>query len=183
MPQYQRSKGRLIVTAALELSTNQITHFYSPAKNTSEMVKLLHRLVNVYADEECIYFSWDAASWHASKALYASVQEINMKGIGHPQVKLVPLPSCAQFLNVIESVFSGMAKAIIHNSDFPSSEAAQDAIDKYIAERNEQFGQDAMLSIPHLITTCRFCTYSEPSSRAMWSHFRFKASTEDQSRC
>jgi hypothetical protein len=141
VPQYQRSKGRLIVTAALELSTNQITHFYSPAKNTTEMVKLLHRLVDEYADQACIYFSWDAASWHASKALQTSVQEINLKGVGHPQVKLVPLPSCAQFLNVIESVFSGMAKAIIHNSDFPSSEAAMDAIDKYIAERNEQFSK------------------------------------------
>ena len=139
VPQHQRSKGTLIVTAALELSTNQITHFYSPAKNTSEMVKLLHKLVHIYADQECIYFSWDAASWHGSKALYASVQEINMKGTAYPQVKLVPLPSCAQFLNVIESVFSGMAKAIIHNSDFPSLEAALGAIDKYIADRNEQF--------------------------------------------
>src|SRR5580700_12252052 len=42
VPQRQRSKGTLIVTAALELSTNRITHFYSPAKNTSEMVKLLN---------------------------------------------------------------------------------------------------------------------------------------------
>lgn len=142
VPQYQRSKGRLIITAALELSTNQITHFYSPAKNTSEMVKLLHKLVDRYADQEHIYFSWDAASWHASKALYASVQEINSKGIRYPQVKLVPLPSCAQFLNVIESVFSGMAKAVIHNSDFPSTEATQNAIDKYIAERNEQFSKN-----------------------------------------
>jgi hypothetical protein len=136
----RRSKGTLIVTAALELSTNQITHFYSPAKNTSEMVKLLHRLVDVYADQECIYFSWDVASWHASKALYARVREIN-KGNGCPQVKLVPLPSSAQFLNVIESVFSGMARAIIHNSDFPSLEAAQAAIDKYFADRNEQFSK------------------------------------------
>ena len=142
VPQYQRSKGRLIVTAALELSTNQITHFYSPAKNTSEMVKLLYKLVDKYADQEHIYFSWDAASWHASKALYASVQEINSKGLGHPQVKLVPLPSCAQFLNVIESVFSGMAKAVIHNSDFPSTAAAQNAIDKYMADRNEQFSKN-----------------------------------------
>jgi hypothetical protein len=142
VPQYQRSKGRLIITAALELSTNQITHFYSSAKNTSEMVKLLHKLVDRYADQERIYFSWDAASWHASKALYATVQEINSKGIGYPQVKLVPLPSCAQFLNVIESVFSGLAKAVIHNSDFSSMEAAQNAIDKYIAERNEQFSKN-----------------------------------------
>jgi hypothetical protein len=141
VPQHQRSKGILIVTAALELSTNQITHFYSPAKNTSEIVKLLHRLVDVYADQKCIYFSWDAASWHASRALYANVQELNMKGNGRPQVELVPLPSSAQFLNVIESVSSGMARAIIHNSDFPSLEAAQDAIDKYFAERNEQFSK------------------------------------------
>lgn len=142
VPQYQRSKGCLIITAALELSTNQITHFYSPAKNTSEMVKLLYKVVDRYADQENIYFSWDAASWHASKALNASVKEINSKGIGHPQVKLVPLPSRAQFLNVIESVFSGMARAVVHNSDFPSTDAAQDAIDKYIAERNEQFSKN-----------------------------------------
>ena len=142
VPQRQRSKGTLIITGALELSTNQITHFYSRAKNTAEMVKLLHRLVDKYADQECIYLSWDAASWHASKAFNASVHGVNsMRGSGRPQVKLLPLPSCAQFLNVIESVFSGMAKAIIHNSDFPSLEAAEDAIDKYFAERNDHFSK------------------------------------------
>ena len=142
VPQRQRNKGTLIVTGALELSTNQVTHFYSPAKNTSEMVKLLHRLVDIYADQECIYFSWDAASWHASKELNARVHEINkMKGNGHPQVKLVPLPSCAQFLNVIESVFSGMARAIIHNSDYPSVKVAMEAIDRYFKQRNEHFSK------------------------------------------
>ncbi len=62
-----------------------------------------------------------------------------MESNRYPHVELVPLPSSAQFLNVIESVFSGMARAIIHNSDFPSVDAAQAAIDKYFAERNEQF--------------------------------------------
>ena len=41
IPQRQRSKGSLICTAALELSSNQITHFYSKKKNTREMIKLL----------------------------------------------------------------------------------------------------------------------------------------------
>jgi len=82
------------------------------------------------------------ASWHASKELNASVHEINkMKGNGHPQVKLVPLPSCAQFLNVIESVFSGMARAIIHNSDYPSVKVAMEAIDRYFKQRNEHFSK------------------------------------------
>jgi hypothetical protein len=54
-------------------------------------------------------------------------------------VKTAPLPAGAQFLNVIESVFSGMARAIIHNSDYPSIEAAKDAIDRYFADRNANF--------------------------------------------
>jgi hypothetical protein len=56
-----------------------------------------------------------------------------------PVIKLAPLPASAQFLNVIESVFSGMAKAVIHNSDYQSVEACKKAIDTYIAERNEEY--------------------------------------------
>ena len=37
------------------------------------------------------------------------------------------------------AVDSGMAKAIIHNSDYPSAEAAREAIDQYFQERNEHF--------------------------------------------
>jgi transposase len=46
--QWQQSKGSLIVTAALELSTNQITHFYSAKKNTTEMIALLDILLKQY---------------------------------------------------------------------------------------------------------------------------------------
>lgn len=66
VPIYQRSKGTLIVTAALELSENQITHFYSTKKNAEEMLKLLEILLVKYSDQACIYLSWDAASWHIS---------------------------------------------------------------------------------------------------------------------
>ena len=34
VPQWQKSKGWLIATAALELSRYRVTHFYSRAKNT-----------------------------------------------------------------------------------------------------------------------------------------------------
>lgn len=143
VPQYQKSKGSLIMTAALELSENQVTHFYSDRKNTDEMLKLLEILLEKYADQSCIYFSWDAASWHASKKLYKRVDEINSSNYQAnqkiPLVKLAPLPSCAQFLNVIESVFSGMAKAIIHNSDYPSVDACKAAIDRHFQERNQHF--------------------------------------------
>ena len=48
VPQRQKSKGSLIVTAALELSTNPMTHFYSEKKNTAEMIKLLEVLLEKY---------------------------------------------------------------------------------------------------------------------------------------
>lgn len=143
VPQRQRSKGRLICTAALELSENQVTHFYSDRKNTDEMLKLLEILLKTHADQACIYFSWDAASWHASKKLFKRVDEIN-SAAGRavhpgPRVTLAPLPACAQFLNVIESVFSGMARAVIHNSDYSSVPICMAAIDRHFAERNRYF--------------------------------------------
>lgn len=113
-PQRQFSKGRLICTAALELSENQIIHFYSEKKDTEEMIRLVDLLIKQYHDQEKIYFSWDAASWHASKKLYQRIEELNLnvaKGKKGPLVELAPLPASAQFLNVIESVFSGLAKA------------------------------------------------------------------------
>jgi hypothetical protein len=58
---------------------------------------------------------------------------------GSPRVELVPLPARAQFLNVIEAIFSGMARAIIHNSDYASKEEAKAAIDRYFDKRNKHF--------------------------------------------
>jgi len=58
-----------------------------------------------------------------------------------PIVKLAPLPSSAQFLNVIESVFSGMAKAVLHNSNYPTVDHCKTAIDTYIADRNKHYRQ------------------------------------------
>jgi hypothetical protein len=140
VPQFQKSRGCLIVTAALELSTNQITHFYSQKKNTAEMIKLLDLLLIQYKGVRRLHLSWDAATWHASKKLYGHVEKINRyycrKKNSTPIVKLVPLPKSAQFLNVIESVFSGMARAIIHNSNYESKESAMEAIDRHFNERN-----------------------------------------------
>ena len=143
VPQYQKSKGSLIMTAALELSRNQITHFYSPRKDTGEMLRMLAKLIQEYKHKSRVYLSWDAASWHISKMLRDHVDQHNeaiIKGeTAGPAVALAPLPAGAQFLNVIESVFSGMARAIIANSNYASIDEARAAIDRYIQERNEKF--------------------------------------------
>jgi transposase len=141
VPQWQRSRGCLIMTAALELSGNQVTHFYSPRKNTTEMIRMMELLVEKYSGRRKIYLSWDAASWHISKRLHQRVEEHNTAVLSSsgPTVETAPLPSGAQFLNVIESVFSGLARSIIHNSDYKTMDDAKAAIDRHFADRNEHF--------------------------------------------
>jgi DDE superfamily endonuclease len=141
VPQWQKSRGCLIMTAALELSSNQVTHFYSAKKNTDEMIRMMETLIIEYSGRRKLYLSWDAASWHISKRLFSRIDAHNATATndGKPLVETAPLPASAQFLNVIESVFSGMARAIIHNSDYKSVDSAKAAIDRYFEDRNNQF--------------------------------------------
>jgi transposase len=137
VPEKQKCKGFIICTAALELSTNQVTHFYSQKKNTFEMIKLLDLLIAQYADQERLYLCWDAVSWHNSKILKTYIEDHNQQH--KPEIKLAPLPSCTQFLNVIESVFCGLAKAVIHNSNYTSTDECKAAIDLHFTTRNQHF--------------------------------------------
>jgi transposase len=169
VPQWQKSKGYLIITAALELSRNQVTHFYSNKKNTQERIKMMELLRAQYRNCTTVYLSWDAASWHISDELAMHIKRRNEEALaeGYPAVKTAPLPAGAQFLNVIESVFSGMARGNIHNSDYCSVEAAKGAIDRYYAERNDYFrvhpkraghkvwGRERVLSEFHESNNCK----------------------------
>src|ERR1700722_15089185 len=141
VPQWQKSKGCLIVTAALELSGNQVSHFYSTKKNTTEMIRMMDLLLDRYRDRRKLYLSWDAASWHISKPLFERIEENNKAAVvsGGPIVDTAPLPARAQFLNVIESIFSGMARALIPNRNHRSVEEAKGAINLYFDERNRHF--------------------------------------------
>lgn len=133
----------MLVTAALELSTNQVTHFYSKEKNTGEMIRLIDLPQAQYQPCSKLFIMWDAAQWHCSKKLLQHIKDVNdvrcRNTHSTPEIVLAPLPSSAQFLNVIESVFSGLAKAVIHNSDYQSVEECQYAIDRHFNERNNHF--------------------------------------------
>ena len=141
VPQWQKSKGALILTAALELSRNQVIHFYSDRKNSTETRKLIDQLRRQYKGYRRIYLSWDAAPWHSSEQLLDHVEFLNGWAAhdGALLIEILPLPAQAQFLNVIESVFSGMARAVIHNSDYATVGDAQAAITRYFEDRNRSF--------------------------------------------
>jgi len=79
VPQYQDSKGHIILVAALELRTNQISYFYTDRKDTRAMINLTHLLIEKYRDCRRLYLSWDAASWHSSKKYLAEVKRVNSR--------------------------------------------------------------------------------------------------------
>ena len=141
-PQSQRSKGSIILHAALSATTNQVTWLYGDAKDTAAMIDLVELLFNQYHDKSRLYITWDAASWHSSNQLMEWVDELNAGNCAHgngPIIEFVPLPTSSQFLNVIETVFSTMKKAVIHDSDYQSEEEMKTAISRHFRERNEFF--------------------------------------------
>ena len=68
--------------------------------------------------------------------------EANRTAATGPIIQLVPLPVSAQFLNVIEGVFSAMTRAVIHNSDYQSADEMKSAISRHFAERNAYFTEN-----------------------------------------
>jgi hypothetical protein len=95
VPQWQKSRGAVIITAALELSTNQVTHFYSDKKNTAEIIKLLDILLIQNRHLSRLHLSWDAASWHMSKQLTHRIASNNVMAevTGSTHVETAPLPA------------------------------------------------------------------------------------------
>jgi hypothetical protein len=66
----------------------------------------------------------------------------------------------------LASVFSGMARAIIHNSDFQSADAAKGAIDGHFENRNEHFRK-----------------YPKRAGRKIWGAERVQSEFLDSNNC
>lgn len=142
VPNNQSSKGSIIFSSALSATTNQLSWVYSNAKDSSSMIDLIEILYNQNYQKRKIYITWDAASWHRSNELVEWLDEFNAATInfgGGPIIEFIPLPSCSQFLNIIESVFSHMKKAVIHNSNYQSKGEMKSAISLHFVERNDYF--------------------------------------------
>jgi transposase len=142
VPQEQPAKGSVTMSGALNATTNQVSWLYSSAKDTQAMIDLIEILFNQHPLTSRIYLTWDAASWHKSGLLVEWLDAFNVEtsssGLG-PTIHLVPLPTSSQFLDVIEAVFSGMKKAVIHLSDYQSEGEMKTAISRHFVERNDYF--------------------------------------------
>jgi transposase len=145
VPQMQAHKGSITMAGALSATANQVTWFFSPAKDTQSMIDLIEILFNQHPNAARIFLTWDAASWHSSASLIEWLDAFNAQtsasGFG-PMIHLVPLPTSSQFLDVLEAVFSGMKRAVVHHSDYQSVVELKTAVSSHFAERNVYFKEN-----------------------------------------
>jgi hypothetical protein len=144
-PQNQRSKGSITLYGALSVTTNQVTWLYGKTKDSAGIIDLAEILSNKYHNKSRLYLTWDAASWHRSNALVEWADDFNTSNKANrsgPLIEVAPLPASAQFLDVIEAVFSAMKRAVVHSSDYQSEEEMKNAISTHFRERNEFFRQN-----------------------------------------
>ena len=142
IPQNQPYLGVVTMAGALNAVTNQVTWVYGRSKDTSAMIDLIEILFNQHRSASKLYITWDMASWHRSNLLVEWLDTFNEeteRSAGGPLIHLVPLPTSSQFLDVIEAIFSGMKKAVIHHSNYRSEKEMKAAISRHFAERNEYF--------------------------------------------
>lgn len=141
-PQEQPHRGIIMMSGALSATTNQVTWIYGRSKDTSAMIDLIEVLYNQYFSAPKLYVTWDAASWHRSAGLVEWLDAFNAttRSTGEgPIIHLIPLPTSSQFLDVIEAVFSGMKRAVVHHSNYRDVPEMKQAISLHFAERNSHF--------------------------------------------
>ena len=144
-PQAERHRGSITMAAALSATTNQVTWLYGPKKDSQAMIDLIELIFNLYPKATRIYLTWDAASWHSSSQLIEWLNAFNADTVNSSSgavIQLVPLPTSSQFLDVIESIFSGMKRAVIHHSDYKTQDEMKTAISRHFMERNAYFAEN-----------------------------------------
>lgn len=141
IPEVQTSRGAVYLVAALEARRNQVSWRFTEGKSAAAVVELLKIIRREYDQCSRICLTWDALSSHSAAEVTRWIDEANASHQvdGMPRVEVYPLPSNAQFLNLVESVFSSLRRAVIHNSNYASKEEMQAAIARYFEERNAYF--------------------------------------------
>ena len=145
VPQAEPHRGSITMAGALSATTNQVTWIYGESKDSGAIIDLIEILFDQHQEATNLYVTWDAVSWHNSSLLVEWLDNFNAeteRRADGPIIRLVPLPVSSQFLDVIEAVFSGMKRAVIHHSDYQSVHEMKDAISLHFVERNAYFREN-----------------------------------------
>jgi transposase len=86
----------------------------------------LKKLLKIY-DGKTLYIIWDGWSAHTSNFTRAFIDLT-------PQIKILPLPTRASWLNPIERDFGRIQRFVLNNSDFKDMKELMQAIENYVTK-------------------------------------------------
>lgn len=86
----------------------------------------MKKLLQIYEGKN-LYIILDGWSAHRSNVTQAFIDLT-------PQIKILPLPTRASWLNPIERDFSKIQKFVLNNSDFKDMKEAMEAIGNYVTK-------------------------------------------------
>lgn len=134
-PATWKTKGKIVVFGALKTNPGKVYHHINKNKRYKALKYFLLRLVKLYKEMKRIYFIWDNARVHETKALVKWIKDWNNK-IKTTEIEVLPLPTYSPWLNPIEPVFGDLYKKIIAGSNFRWSCNMAKSIHKYFQHRN-----------------------------------------------
>lgn len=135
-PATWKTKGKIVVFGALKTNPGKVYHHINNNKRYKVLKYFIWRIVKLYRNMKKIYFIWDNAKVHETKALGKMIKYWNK--IKTPKIEILPLPTYSPWLNPIEPVFGDLYKKVVTGSNFRWPKDMSSSIHKYFHRRNWQ---------------------------------------------
>lgn len=124
VPYGQKVKGITDLFMARNLHTGKRHYTFYDWKNSYIVTQFLEELLALYPTKE-IQIIWDGWSAHRSEHTQMFLDL-------HPQIKILPLPTRASWLNPVERDFGQIQRFALNNSDYQSVKEAMNGIGAFI---------------------------------------------------
>jgi len=125
---YRKGKGVRFFFGAYDVANDQLSGLWYARKTAANMLSFFRWLRRRYKDRGRIYLIMDNLAAHFTKDIRNWAKDND--------VELVPIPTYASWLNLIEVEFRHITEFAISNSNYASHEEIQIACSAYLRRRN-----------------------------------------------
>jgi transposase len=131
---YRKNKGVRFFFGAYDVPKDQLTGRWYAHKTAARVLAFLRFIRRRYHDRGRIYVVLDNLSAHFTADIRSWAKDNDLE--------LVPIPTYASWLNLIEAEFRQITEFVISNSDYQSHEEIQLACSAYLKRRNADARRD-----------------------------------------
>lgn len=125
---YRKNNGVRFFFGAYDVAKDQLTGLWFERKTAANVLRFLRFVRRRYHDRGRLYVVLDNLSAHFTEEIRSWAKDND--------VELVPIPTYASWLNLIEAEFRQITEFVISNSDYRSHDDIQLACSAYLRRRN-----------------------------------------------